>query len=71
MYDSDACFYEVLQLCAHAQALYSGNLGAETEQELRMLCSEIASALALGQARIRVRLPCLLYFPELMPPPVP
>ena len=50
-------------MCAHAQALYSGNLGAENEQELRMLCSEIASALALGQARIRVRLPCLCRLP--------
>ena len=50
-------------MCAHVQALYSGNLGAENEQELRMLCSEIASALALGQARIRVRLPCLCRLP--------
>jgi len=36
------------------QALYSGNLGLENEQELRMLCSEVASALALGLARIMV-----------------
>ena len=36
------------------QALYSGNLGPENEQELRMLCSEVASALALGSARIKV-----------------
>ena len=57
-------------MCAHAQALYSGNLGLENEQELRMLCSEIASALALGQARIRVRLPYLLWIPESVPPPM-
>ena len=36
------------------QALYSGNLGDENEQELRMLCSEVSSALALGSARIKV-----------------
>ena len=41
------------------QALYSGNLGADNEQELRVLCSEVQSALALGSARIRVSSQCL------------
>lgn len=38
----------------HPQVLYSGNLGDENEQQLRMLCSEVSSALALGSARIKV-----------------
>ena len=37
------------------QALFSGSLGEDNEQELRMLCSEVSSALALGSARIKVR----------------
>ena len=36
------------------QALYSGNLGLANEKELQMLCTEVSSALALGETRIRV-----------------
>jgi hypothetical protein len=41
------------------QALFSGNLGVDNEQELRVLCSEVQAALALGSARIRVNSGCL------------
>ncbi|BDA45524.1 probable serine/threonine-protein kinase CTR1 at C-terminar half [Coccomyxa sp. Obi] len=36
------------------QALYTGNLGLANEKELQMLCTEVSSALALGETRIRV-----------------
>ena len=36
------------------QALYTGNLGFANEKELQMLCTEVSSALALGETRIRV-----------------
>ena len=39
-----------------SQALYSGNLGAADVKDLQMLCSDVSSVLALGDARIRVHL---------------
>lgn len=40
--------------CVLSQALYSDNLGQANVMDLQMLCSDVSSVLALGDARIRV-----------------